>query len=280
MAELREAVYSFLSFWHTRWRRIEKWYDIKYFCQSRFWSWFLNAIIWHSVWIKHEDDMGSVACSLEDSEECPPRQRLHHWTVGMTVTLEVLECILFNPWCKRPIQHYALSTLTCILCFFNLEGFLFVSQLVFYKKKKVFRGRTNKWRGLVMGPVKGNLIQSPKADWRLKKLCGLCSCFLCFFLSCLFGKHIVGNSVFSCCASFFSAPPLLFIWQPWLESLGSCLPACYKILHVLHIFEELLIWGDFFLSIFYAEHQSCFPRRLGKMQWCATQRSLFNSSNH
>lgn len=166
------------------------------------------------------------------------------------------------------------------LFIFYLEMFLFVSQLVFlWEKSNQRKDKQTKSPG--NGSCEREPDSEPKSRLEVEEALWFVLVFsFSFFLSCLFGKHIVRNSVFSCCASFFSAPPLLFIWQPWLESLGSCLPACYKILHVLHIFEELLIWGDFFLSIFYAEHQSCFPRRLGKMQWCATQRGLFNSSNH
>lgn len=70
-AELKEALYprlpSQLSSRRSKGRR----YGIKYFCQKRFWSGFLAAIIW-SAWIKHEDDMGNTACSLRDSGDCPP----------------------------------------------------------------------------------------------------------------------------------------------------------------------------------------------------------------
>lgn len=40
--------------------------------------------------------MGSVACSLGDSGDCPPHQHLAHWTVAITLTLAVMKYTLLN----------------------------------------------------------------------------------------------------------------------------------------------------------------------------------------
>lgn len=70
-AKLKEAIYLRLPSRLSSRRSKGSRYGIKYFCQKRFWSGFLTAIIW-SAWIKHEDDMGNTACSLRDSGDCPP----------------------------------------------------------------------------------------------------------------------------------------------------------------------------------------------------------------
>lgn len=69
-AELEEAIYLRLASRLSSRRSKASRYGIKYFCQKRFWSGFLAAIIC-SAWIKHEDDMGNTACSLRDSGIVP-----------------------------------------------------------------------------------------------------------------------------------------------------------------------------------------------------------------
>lgn len=98
-AELRESIYLRLPSRLSSWRSKRSRYGIKYFCQKRFWSGFLAAIIW-SAWIKHEDDMGNTACSLRDSRDCPPRRHRAHLTVAITVTLAFTGSALWN--LRRP----------------------------------------------------------------------------------------------------------------------------------------------------------------------------------
>lgn len=122
----------------------------------------------------------------------------------------------FNPRWRKPTQHFALSTLTCILLFFffTLKCFFLYPTLSFYEEKSNQR-KDKQMKRPGNGSCEREPDSEPKSRLEVKEALWFVLVFsLSFFLSCLFGKHIVGNSVFSCCASFFSAPPLLFIWQP------------------------------------------------------------------
>lgn len=94
-AELEEAIYLRLASRLSSRRSKASRYGIKYFCQKRFWSGFLAAIIC-SAWIKHEDDMGNTACSLRDSGDCPPRRRAARLTVAIAVTLAFTKSALWD----------------------------------------------------------------------------------------------------------------------------------------------------------------------------------------
>lgn len=94
-AELEEAIYLRLASRLSSRRSKASRYGIKYFCQKRFWSGFLAAIIC-SAWIKHEDDMGNTACSLRDSGDCPPCRRGARLTVAIAVTLAFTKSALWD----------------------------------------------------------------------------------------------------------------------------------------------------------------------------------------
>lgn len=97
---------SFLFFsWVTRWRSR---YDNKYFCQSRFWSGFVEAVMW-VLWIKDEEDTEHVACSGRTHQGLSSSLWWACWTVEIRLTL--FSCCIYS-WCFYISRCGSLPALT------------------------------------------------------------------------------------------------------------------------------------------------------------------------